>query len=264
MTSEQRNATTSTTTQRQRALALCGGALLLASSGCVAEMDTEPSFAKGGKDDCAQALRKSVPPQITSLEVLSSRKIHVASIAGSIQSRGSTNPIRVRKYLIADSAGNVADAPHNIYLGGDVPAAMIQGLLPDTAYTITAVGTECVSSEPVAFRTRADEPDTTPPAIATVERRTFWIALGYASGIYVEATDDTAIRTVAFSIDGEPFRTYSAGDFPELRKFNWHPDDVGEYYSALVTEDLRGTRFVEVLVTDVHGNQQTASATLRL
>jgi hypothetical protein len=229
--------------------------------------------AYAGNYSCKGDRKLDVPMQFTPL-VQSAGRVHVSASGGSDKSKY----VAPSSWKVFDSTnaqvdyfpkGLVAFVSMNMF-----KEVNIEGLLPGETYTIELDSVDFCNNVGIVKKTvtmpvdpvETIAPNTSTPALVQVGLQAFF------TEIQLSTTDNTGVREVAVYANGVQLADYVYYDRTHIRWWcdNYAADNTlstleGPNYYISYPESMKGSSaLVEVVVTDVYGNQTVQSALLGL
>lgn len=226
----------------------CGISDNVSSDPAVSEQTQESS---GG---CASDHTVTTPAKITSVTVLSSRKVRVTGTAGS----DPNGPVTVLSYNFRDT--NLTT--HPVWPPSNPYDVTVDKLQPGMQYQLTLVSYDACNNYGNSTTWNVTMPasvsESTLPVATTPTAGPFNTFQGVKEAATIFADDDTGVDHVDFFANGA-----SAGSYSYTDADGFTTGSPGLAYWVILDASLYGTTaFIEARTYDVFGNMRSTSATL--
>ena len=126
----------------------------------------------------------------------------------------------------------------------------VEGLVPDTTYSVSFTYYNGEKSEPISFTTPSIVEESNAPVIDTTRMGT--CSRGPMAVVY--GSDDTGVDRVEFFANGELYDTYDVSGWLRTQ-----PADGAADYFGYLTENLSGDETITATVYDLLGNSTTVT-----
>jgi hypothetical protein len=231
------------------------------------------SPASAGSYNCKADRKLDVPMQFTPL-VDGDGRVHVSAFGGSDKSR-YVAPSAWRVYNAANAQIDYFPKGMVVFVSMDMfKETNIDGLQPGGTYTIELDSVDFCNNVGVVKKSitmPSGTRESTPPVLSTPALVQVGLQ-SFVTELQFSVTDDSGVQQVSVFVNGAMIASYTYDNGVSLRWWtDYYPYDntlstlEGPNYYVAYPDAYRGhSAQVDVVVTDVYGNQSTKSALLNL
>jgi hypothetical protein len=248
-------------------LASGGLALALAYGGL------SPDASAAAAYNCKSDRKLDAPMQFTAV-VDGDGRVHVSAFGGSDKSR-YVAPSTWRVYSAANALIDYFPKSMVVFASMDMfKETNIDGLQPGSSYTIELTSVDFCNNPGVVRKTMTLPPGYPEPTLPVLSAPTVaQVGLqSFGRVIQFSVTDDSGVQAVSVLVNGHEIASFVYGNGLSVRWWtDYYPYDnvlstlEGPNYYVAYPDMYRGySALVDVVVTDLHGNQATTSALLGL